>query len=48
MPFIRFLAFKRCTLFTVSIFLDREIISPCSCYTKKGLVYITITDPFSY
>ena len=32
------------TLLTSSITLNREIMSPCSCYIKKGLVYITITD----
>ena len=47
MPFIRSSAFKHCALFTISISLDKEIISPYSRYAKKGLVYITITDPFS-
>ena len=47
MPFIRSSAFKRCTLLTISISLDGEIMSPYSYYIKKGLVYITITDSFS-
>jgi hypothetical protein len=48
MPLIRSTAFKYYTLFTISISLNREIMSPCSCYIKKGLVYITLTVPFSY
>ena len=48
MPPIRSSAFKRCTLLTISISLDKEIMSPYSYYIKKGLVYIAITDPFSY
>ena len=47
MPPIRSSTFKRCTLLAVSISLNKEIISPYSYYTKKGLVYITIMDPFS-
>ena len=47
MPPIRFSTSKRCTLLATSISLDGEIISPYSCYTKKGLVYITIIDLFS-
>jgi hypothetical protein len=35
-------------LFTISISLNKEIISPCSRYIKKGLVYITLTSPFRY
>ena len=31
----------------MSISLNGEIISPYSCYTRKGLVYIVITDPSS-
>ena len=46
-PFIRLSAFKRRTLLTISISLDKEIMSPYSYYMKKGLIYITITDPFS-
>ena len=38
---------ERYTLLAVSISLNGEIISPYSYYTKKGLVYITIIDPFS-
>ena len=47
MPPIRSLASERCTLLTASIFFDGEIISPYSCYAKKGLVCIVIADPFS-
>ena len=43
-PAIRLIAFKYYTLFTSSIALNGEIISPCSYCVKKGLVYITITD----
>jgi hypothetical protein len=43
MPSIRSLVFKRYTLLVISISLNREIISPYSHCTKKGLVYITIT-----
>ena len=38
---------KRCALLAISIFLDKEIISPYSYYAKKGLVYIIIINPFS-
>ena len=44
-PPIRSFASKRRTLLAASISLDGEIISPYSCYTKKGLVYIAITNP---
>ena len=47
MPPIRSSTSKRCTLLTISISLDGEIMSPYSYYTKKGLVYIIITDLFS-
>ena len=47
MPPIRSSTSKRCTLLTASISLDKEIISPYSRYTKKGLIYVTITNPFS-
>ena len=47
MPFIRLSTLERRALFTTSISLNKEIMSPCSCYTKKGLVYIAITFPFS-
>ena len=46
-PPIRLFASKRRTLLTASISLDREIISSCSYYVKKGLVCITIINPFS-
>ena len=48
MPAVRLTAFKYYTLFTSSIALDGEIISPCSYYIKKGLVCIVIADLFSY
>ena len=44
MPAVRLIAFKYCTLLTSSIALNGEIISPCSWYIKKGLVYIAITE----
>ena len=47
MPFIRFLISVYYILLTTSISLDGEIISPYSCYAKKGLVYITIIALFS-
>ena len=47
MPFIRFSISKRYTLLTISISLNKEIISPYSHYIKKGLVYIIIINPFS-
>ena len=47
MPTIRLTVFKYHTLFTSSIALDSEIISPYSYYMKKGLVYIAIADLFS-
>ena len=47
MPAIRLIVFKYCTLFASSIALNGEIISPCFCCMKKGLVYIIITEPFS-
>jgi hypothetical protein len=47
MPFIRSLASMCYVLLAISIFLDGEIISPYSCYAKKGLVYITIITPSS-
>ena len=46
MPPIKSSASKYCALLTISISLNGEIMSPCSRYTKKGLVYIIITDPF--
>ena len=48
MPFIRSLASIHHVLLAVSISLNSEIISPCSYYIKKGLVYIAIITPFSY
>ena len=43
MPLIRSLASIYRALLAISISLDSEIISPCSYYIKKGLVYIAIT-----
>ena len=48
MPLIRSLASMRYILLATSISLDSEIISPYSYYAKRGLVYITITNPSSY
>ena len=45
---MRSLAFKYCTLFASSIAFNGEIMSPCSYYMKKGLVYIVITDLSSH
>ena len=48
MPAVRSLAFKYYALFTSSIAYNGEIMSPYSYYAKKGLVYVIITDLFSY
>jgi hypothetical protein len=48
MPFIRFTVFKHRILLTISISLNREIISLCSYYIKKGLVCIALISPFKY
>ena len=48
MPPIRSFISKRCVFLAVSISLNKEIISSCSRYTKKGLVCITIADFFNY
>ena len=48
MPPIRSFTSKRRILLTISISLNKEIISPYSYYVKKGLVYIIITEFFSY
>ena len=48
MPAIKLIVFKCYTLFTSFIAFNGEIINPCSYYMKKGLVYITIAEPFSY
>ena len=48
MPFIRSLASVYYALLATSISLNGEIMSPCSCCAKKGLVYIAIIAPFSY
>jgi hypothetical protein len=45
---IRSTIFKHYTLLTISISLNREIISPCSYYIKKGLVYIVLISPSRY
>ena len=47
MPSIRSLASMCYVLLAVSISLDGEIMSPCSYYIKKGLVYIAIIAFFS-
>ena len=47
MPAVRLTVFKYRALFTSSIALNGEIISPCSYYAKKGLVYIAIANPFN-
>ena len=47
MPAVKSLAFKYYALFTSSIAYNSEIISPYSCYAKKGLVYIVIANPSS-
>ena len=47
MPLIRSLASVYCVLLAISISLNSEIMSPCSSYAKKGLVYIIITAFFS-
>ena len=46
-PPIRSFALKRRAFFTISIFFNKEIISPYSYYTKKGLVYIAIISSSS-
>ena len=48
MPTVRLIAFKCYALFTSSIALNKEIISPCFYYMKKGLVYIMFADLSSY
>ena len=47
MPFIRLFILEHRAFLTTSISLDGEIISSCSCYIKKGLVYVTIIDLFN-
>ena len=47
MPPIRSSMSKRRAFLTISISLNREIISPYIYYIKKGLVYIAIIDFFS-
>ena len=48
MPPIRSLVFVYCVLLTASISLDSKIISPYSCYVKKGLVCIIIIALSNY
>ena len=48
MPAIRSLVSKYCALLISSIIFNSEIMSPCSCYIKKGLVYIAIADSSNY
>ena len=45
MPPIRFTTSKRYTYIMALIFLLSEIMPTCSCYIKKGLVYIIIMAP---
>ena len=47
MPAVRLTVSKRYTLFTFSIALNGEIISPYSHYVKKGLVCVIIANPSS-
>ena len=47
MSFIKSLASVRYTLLAISISLNGEIMSPYSCYAKKGLVCIAIIALFS-
>ena len=44
MPAIKLLAFKCYALLTSFIAFNGEIISPYSCYIKKGLVCVAIMD----
>ena len=48
MPAVRFLISKHYTLFIFFIIFNGEIMSPCSYYIKKGLVYIIIAEPSNY
>ena len=48
MPTVRLIVFKYYALFTSSIALNREIMSPYSHCTKKGLVCVIIVDLSSY
>ena len=48
MPPFKSTASKHYALLAASISLNKEIISPYSYYVKKGLVYIIITEFFSY
>ena len=41
-PFIRFLASKRCTYVVAVILSLSEIMPTCSCCVLKGLIYIAI------
>jgi hypothetical protein len=50
MPSVRSLVFKclaHCSKLVAVILSFSEIMPTCSCYIKKGLVYITITALFS-
>ena len=48
MPLIRLSISERCALLAISISLNREIMSPYSCYTKKGLVCVIIINSFNH
>jgi hypothetical protein len=45
MPLIKSSVFKRYILLATSISLNSKIMSPCSYYIKKGLVYIALISP---
>ena len=46
MPSVRSSASIYYVLLAASIFLNSEIMSPCSCYTRKGLMCVAITTSF--
>ena len=48
MPAVRLLIFECYALLTSFIAYNSEIMSPYSCYVKKGLVYIVIADLSNY
>ena len=48
MPAVKLTVSKYYTLFISSITLNSKIMSPCSYYIKKELVYVIIIEPSSY
>ena len=48
MPAVKLIVSEHRALFISSITLNSEIMSPCSYYMKKGLVYVVIADPSNY